>query len=223
MQQHRKTGTLMFVAVERTKERHSRLSISTTWTSRIDRAEEQQQKKKMPVQKRNFEFEYEVEPADARSAEYLFVKYFNVLMCFVYLASSIWIYFFIFAQADWERNANMEDIRTYVGVTTWTWWTVAVVTLADILVVPFLVYAVWNDKKPGFLLLLATLAYVYSLYGIVSVYLRGSIVCFVFPFVIATLSVIQFLMARHENEEFEITKGLRLREREPTMEQFLRD
>lgn len=99
----------------------------------------------------------------------------------------------------------------------------AIVTIADILIVPFLVYAVWNDKKPGFLVLLAAMAYTYSLYGIVSVYLRGSIVCFVFPFVIATLSVIQFLMARHENEEFELTKGLRLREREPTLEQFLRD
>ena len=207
----------MFVA-ERSSESYSRVSISATWkTPRPNR------QPKMVVQKRNFEYEYELDAADARSAEYLFVKYFNALMCLVYLASSIWIYFFIFAQASWERNANEADIQAYVGVTTWTWWTVATVTLADILIVPFLIYAVWNDKSPKLLVILAGLAYVYSLYGIISVYLRGSIVCFVFPFVIATLSIIQFLMARHENEEFELTKGLRLREREPTMEQFLRD
>ncbi|KAI2805242.1 hypothetical protein RDWZM_008578 [Blomia tropicalis] len=178
----------------------------------------------MVAKKRNFEYEYEFDPVDARSPEYYFVKYFNVLVCLAYLLSSIWIYFFIFIQADWERNANEADISAWTAVGTWTWWNVSIVTVADIVVIALLWTAVWSDKSGTLLCVLAGLAYVYSLYGIVSVYLRGSIVCFVLPFVIATCSVIQFLMQRHENEEFEVTRGLRLRERNrPTMEHFIQE
>ena len=178
----------------------------------------------MVVKNRNFEYEYEYKAEDARSAEYYFVKYLNIASCFAYLISSIWIYFFIFAQADWERNAKEADIVAWTAVGTWTWWNVVIVTAAGIVLVAFMWTAVWSDTSPRQLVALAVLAYCYSLYGIISVYLRGSIVCFVFPFVIATLSVIQFLMQREENEVFEITRGLNLRERDrPTMEHFLRD
>jgi len=207
----------------KTSDSYSRRSITVTWKVPITADSCAADSPRMPVPRnRNYEYEYEEAP-DARSAEYLFVKYFNALMLAIFLLSSIWIFIFIFDQADWQRNALEEDIRAYTGVTTWTWWTVVIVGLADLVTIPFLWFAVWHDKSPYLLILLAILSYTFSLYGIVSVYLRGSIVCFVFPFVIATLSIIQFLMQRTENEEFEITRGLRLREKEPTMEQFLRD
>lgn len=177
----------------------------------------------MVAKKRVYNYLYESEAREVRSDEYKFVKGYLIFLLIVYLISSIWIFVFIFQQADWERNAHLADARTYAGVTTWTWCTVVTVVIADLLAA-FFIYKAVMEENIHLLGALAVSAYVYSIYGLASVYLRGSIVCFVLPFVVATLSVIQLAMQRNEESEHNLSRGLRLRQGPaPTMETFLRD
>src|SRR5699024_6914384 len=60
-----------------------------------------QQPDAMVAKDRVYNYRYEGEARDARSAEYRFVKYFLLLVMLLYLLSSIWIVVFIFQQADW--------------------------------------------------------------------------------------------------------------------------
>lgn len=175
----------------------------------------------MVAKGRVYNYRYEGDAKASRSDEYKLVKYYLLVMLVIYLLSSIWIFVFIFQQADWERNANLADAKTWEGVTTWTWWTVVSVIIADIFATVFLFKAVLSENVP-LLLVFAVCAYVFAIFGLANRYLRGSIVCFVFPFTCATFALIQMFMQRSEDEEHELTKGLRLREGPaPTMENFL--
>ncbi|OTF70072.1 hypothetical protein BLA29_010113 [Euroglyphus maynei] len=171
----------------------------------------------------DYAYRYQHDAEDVRTAEYRFVKYFNLLMAIAYLISSIWIFIFIFKQADWEYNLTYENARKYSAVTTWKWWTVTSVILADLLGLMFIVRAIQAENQYQ-LITLSILSYVFAVWGLANVYLRGSIVCFVLPFTVATLSIIQFLMQREEDKEFKISQELRIRrEPKPTMETFLDD
>lgn len=163
----------------------------------------------------------ESEASDVRTDEYRFVKSFNLLMMIAFLLSSIWIFIFIFKQADWEHNLTYENAHKSAAVTTWKWWTVFSMIMADFLCLMFLWTAVKAENRSQ-LILLAGLSYSFSIWGIANVYLRGSIVCFVIPFTIATLSVLQFLLQRIEDKEFRISQELRERTGPaPSMESFL--
>ncbi|UXI14149.1 hypothetical protein NH340_JMT00092 [Sarcoptes scabiei] len=169
-----------------------------------------------------FNYRYAGEAKDVRSDEYRFVKYFNLLIAILYLLSSIWIFMFIFKQAEWEYNDRYENYRAFAAVTTWKWWTVTSVIVADILILIFLATAIWAENRIQ-LLALTILSYLYGVWGICNVFLRGSIVCFVFPTTIATLSLIQFFLQQNEDKEFKISQELRIRSRPSPMETFLDD
>ena len=171
----------------------------------------------------DYAYRYQHDAQDVRTPEYRFVKYFNLLMAIGFLISSVWIFIFIFKQADWEYNLSYENARKNSAVTTWKWWTFTSVIVADLLGLMFIVRAIYAEN-PNQLITLSILSYVYAVWGLANVYLRGSIVCFVLPFTVATLSVIQFLMQRDEDKEFRISQELRCRRQpKPTMETFLDD
>ncbi|KAH9414522.1 hypothetical protein DERP_008717 [Dermatophagoides pteronyssinus] len=148
----------------------------------------------------DYAYRYQHDAQDVRTPEYRFVKYFNLLMAIGFLISS--------------KNS---------AVTTWKWWTFTSVIVADLLGLMFIVRAIYAEN-PNQLITLSILSYVFAVWGLANVYLRGSIVCFVLPFTVATLSVIQFLMQRDEDKEFRISQELRCRRQpKPTMETFLDD
>lgn len=167
----------------------------------------------MPARTRKFDYVYESDSRESRTGEYTFVKYFLAVMIIIYLFSSIYIYFFIFEQADWERNRLQENAPAWAGVTTWTWWTVVSVVVSDIVAIAFFYYAIVQENSTA-LIIFSGVSLIYSIYGIVSVYLRGSIVCFVLPFTCGVVGILMFFMLRNEEEMHKLSRGLTLKERD---------
>lgn len=167
----------------------------------------------MPARTRKFDYVYESDARESRTGEYTFVKYFLAVMIMLYLFSSIYIYFFIFQQADWERNRWQEDARAWAGVTTWAWCTAISVIVSDIVAIAFFYFGIVRENATA-LIAFSGLSLVYSIYGIVSVYLRGSIVCFVIPFTCGVIGILMFFMLRNEEEMHKLSRGLTLKERD---------
>ncbi len=144
-----------------------------------------------------------------RSNEFKALKFTLIGFIVLNIFTSIWVCIYIINQAEWERNAANDDPEKREAVTTWTIWSMTVVIFADCASVVFL-FGVWRDSKI-WIIALSVLAFLFSIYGISSVYTRGSITCFVVPFVIATLALIMLWMVKEEERQYEVARGPTLR------------
>jgi len=144
-----------------------------------------------------------------RSNEFKALKFTLIGFIILNIFLSIWVCIYITDQAEWERSAANDDPEKREAVNTWTIWSMTVVIFADVASL-VLLYGVWKDNKK-WLMVLCVLAFLFSIYGISSVYTRGSITCFVVPFVIATLAIIMIWMVREEERQYEVARGQTLR------------
>jgi len=170
---------------------------------------------------KSYEYVYESDARSNRSEEFLLLKKFLLIVIGLYLLSSIWIFFFIFIQAEWEKRLHFQVATDWAAVTTWKWWMVFVVIISDI-VAAYMFNTVFREKPKNAYLILSAAAFVYSIVGICNVLLRGSIVAFALPFAIASYLIILWFLQRKEDEEHELTQGLRLRDTS-TMAKFLEE
>lgn len=147
-----------------------------------------------------------------RSSEFKTVKYILLAFILLNIGASIWVCIFATQQAEWESNKARvtADAEGESAVSTWTAWTISVVIFADCASVILAYFGVWKENQ-RWLLALSLLAFIFSIYGISSVYTRGSITCFVIPFVIGTLAAFMAWMIKHEEHEYEVARAHTLR------------
>ncbi|XP_054166959.1 uncharacterized protein LOC128964394 [Oppia nitens] len=138
-----------------------------------------------------------------RSTEFNVIKYTLLVFMILQLFNSIWICIFITSQSWWELNAARDDLEKISAVNTWYIVSLTFVILADCVDL-FLMFGIWMDRR-DWTIATCLLSLLFAIYGISSVYTRGSITCFVIPFVIFTLSAMFLWMIRNEQEMYDVS------------------
>ncbi|CAG2176934.1 unnamed protein product [Oppiella nova] len=144
-----------------------------------------------------------------KSTEFKVIKYTLVVFMILNIFSSIWVCIYIGWQTDFEMGGTANEPSAKSAVNSWYICSMFFVIFADLVDI-ILLFGVWADKKP-WVIALCVLSFIFSIYGISSVYLRGSITCFVIPFCIFTLSVLMIWLIRHEEAQYDVQRGPGLR------------